>query len=93
MIRPTQLLVEFCFLQFMDFLSTWAFLVHHVPEGNFLVRWPGHPFEGLAVAKLTAIALGLTAWYLGRQKALRYGSAFYALVVVWNLVAIIRAGA
>jgi len=91
MIRPTQLLVEFCFLQLMDFLSTWAFLVHHVPEGNALVRWPGHPFEGLALAKLGAIGLGVLCWHIGRPRALRYGSLFYAVVVVWNLVAIIRA--
>ncbi len=90
------LLVQFIYLQLLDLLTTLAFLVAGVQEGNplirFLVQSAGTPLAGLLVAKGLAAALALFCWRSHRQRLLQRANVFYAVVVAWNLVAfLIRA--
>ena len=92
----TQLLV-FSYLQFLDLLSTMAFLAHGVVEGNPLVNWAiccaGSPLAGLVMVKSAALTLGAACSLMGRQALLIKVNLFYAALVVWNLIAIILGSA
>jgi hypothetical protein len=91
-----QLLWQFSYLQVLDFLTTIAFLVHGVREGNPLVRLAlsagAHPLESLIVVKVLAIVLGLYCWFRGRRQLLLRINILFALLVAWNLVALILRG-
>jgi hypothetical protein len=93
MLSIRQLLVYFSFLQLFDFLTTVAFLVNGVAEANPLVRGmmqtAPNPLLGLAIVKVLAVALALYCWQGGRRKLLERVNLFFALVVTWNLVALI----
>jgi hypothetical protein len=88
-----QLLWQFSYLQVLDFLTTIAFLLHGIREGNPLVRLAlsagSHPLESLIVVKLLAIALGFYCWRRGRRQLLFRINILFALLVAWNLVALI----
>lgn len=86
------LLLQFFYLQALDFLTTLAFLTNGVQEGNPLVRLlisVSSPLTGVLAAKLGAIILGLTCWRLQKHRALSRINIFYAVVVAWNVVAIL----
>ena len=87
------LFLQYSYLQMLDFLTTLAFLVNGVEEGNPLVRWAiglsSSPLSGLLLVKLVAIALGIVCWRLGRWKLLSRMNILFALLVTWNVVAII----
>ena len=89
----TYLLWQFSYLQVLDFLTTVAFLMHGVREGNPLVRLALdtdlNPLEGLLVVKLLAIMLGVFCWFRGRRQLLIRINILFALLVAWNLVALI----
>ena len=89
----TQLVIQYSYLQMLDLLTTIAFLVHGVQEGNPFVRWmlevAPSPFSGLLCVKALAILLGLFCWRMGKSRLLRRINLFFALVVAWNLVALI----
>ena len=89
----TQLLFQYSYLQVLDFLTTIAFLLIGVQEGNPLVRWAmlafPQPIIGLLVIKVAAIGLGLFCWHMGRQKLLVRINVMFALLVAWNMVALI----
>ena len=89
----TQLLWQFSYLQILDFLTTVAFLLRGVREGNPLVRLAlnagANPLESLLAVKLLAIMLGLYCWYRGRRQLLLRINILFALLVAWNLVALI----
>jgi hypothetical protein len=89
----TQLLWQFSYLQILDFLTTVAFLLHGVREGNPLVRLAlsggANPLVILVVVKLLAIVLGLYCWRRGRRQLLFRINILFALLVAWNLVALI----
>lgn len=89
----TQLLWQFSYLQILDFLTTVAFLMHGVREGNPLVRLAldadVNPLESLLAVKLLAIMLGVFCWYRGRRQLLVRINILFALLVAWNLVALI----
>jgi hypothetical protein len=91
-----QLLLQYTYLQVLDLLTTLAFLLHGVKEGNPLVRFMMHsstnPLNGLLLVKLLAAALGLYCWRLGRGKLLARINIVFALIVAWNLGALILAG-
>jgi len=91
-----QLLLQYSYLQVLDLLSTLAFTLHGVREGNPLVRLVMHfttnPVSGLVLVKVIALALGLYCWKLGRQRLLLRMNVMFALVVTWNLAALIMAG-
>lgn len=76
-------------------MTTIAFLLHGVREGNPLVRlaigFSPHPLGGLLVIKLAAVALGIYCWKGGRDKLLSRINILFAVVVAWNLAALIVA--
>jgi hypothetical protein len=92
-----QLLIQYSYLQVLDFLTTVAFLINGVREGNPLVRlalgYAPHPLGGLLAIKVLAVCLGLYCWRNGRQKLLGRINLLFAFVVAWNLAALILASA
>jgi len=91
--RVNQLLLQYSYLQVLDFLTTIAFLLHGVREGNPLVRYflsvSANPISGLLLVKFLAVLLGLYCWRMGRVKLLARMNFLFALLVAWNLVALI----
>lgn len=89
----TQLLWQFSYLQVLDFLTTVAFLLHGVREGNPLVRLAlgagVNPLASLLAVKALAIVLGLCCWYRGRRQLLLRINILFAILIAWNLVALI----
>ncbi len=89
----TQLIVQYSYLQVLDFLTTVAFLLYGVQEANPVVRWlmqaSSSPLGGLVVVKVAALALGIIVWRMGRQRLLYRINIVFAAVVAWNLVALI----
>ncbi len=92
-----QPLWNFSFLQLLDFLTTVAFLVNGVGEANPVVRammlWAPNPLVGLALVKVAAVMLALVCWRAGRFQVVDRMNLFFALVVTWNLTALIMATA
>ena len=89
----SQTLVQYSYLQVLDFLTTVAFLVQGVQEGNPLVRLAmtvtPNPVIGLLIVKLAAVALGVYCWRGGRGQTLNRINMLFAVVVAWNLVSLI----
>ncbi len=88
-----QLLLQYSYLQLLDLLTTVAFLVHGVQEGNPIVRFamsvsPG-VLPGLLAVKGIAFLLGFYCWRMGKMKLLSRINLLFALLVAWNLVAMI----
>ena len=83
----------FEYLQVLDFMTTVAFLLHGVHEGNPLVRfalqYSTHPLGGLMAVKLLAMGLGFYCWRRGRERLLSRINLLFAAVVAWNVVALI----
>ena len=92
-----QLVVQYSYLQVLDLLTTVAFLLHGVQEGNPIVRWilerAPSPIGGLVAVKIFAVLLGLYCWRANRRGLLLTVNVFFAAVVAWNLVALIVASA
>ena len=69
-----QLLLQYSYLQMLDLLTTMAFLLHGIHEGNPLVRlalrYSSHPWGGLLLVKALALGLGFYCWRCGRQRLL-----------------------
>ena len=90
-----QLLLQYSYLQVLDLLTTVAFLMNGIHEGNPLVRfalqYAPHPLGGLLIVKLAAIGLGCYCWRRGKQKLLVRINILFAIVVAWNLAALILA--
>ena len=90
-----QLLLQYSYLQVLDFMTTIAFLLHGVHEGNPLVRlalnFAPSPLGGLVAVKLLAVALGFYCWKAGRNRLLTRINVLFALVVAWNVAALIMA--
>ena len=90
-----QLLVQYSYLQVLDFLTTVAFMLHGVREGNPLVRvalnFSPNPRGGLLLVKVLAVVLGLYCWRGGRERLLVRMNVLFAAVVVWNISALIVA--
>lgn len=88
-----QLLWQYSYLQILDFLTTVAFLVNGVREGNPLVRMAlslrYNPIESLLVIKLLAILLGFYCWRVGKRQLLWRINLLFAVLVAWNLIALI----
>ena len=89
------LLWQYSYLQILDFLTTVAFLVNGVREGNPVVRLVlgagVNPIYSLLVVKFIAILLGLYCWRAGKRQLLARINLLFALLVAWNLVALILA--
>ncbi|MCX6625320.1 MAG: DUF5658 family protein [Acidobacteria bacterium] len=91
------LLVQFSYLQVLDFLTTIAFLLHGVQEGNPFVRWclslAPSPLAGLFAVKVLALCLGAYCWRMRKSRLLLRINILFALLITWNLVALIIASA
>lgn len=92
-----QLLLQYAYLQVLDFLTTIAFMINGVREGNPLVRlavhYAPHPLGGLVAVKVAAVSLGLYCWVRGRDRLLSRINLLFAVLVAWNLAALIIATA
>jgi hypothetical protein len=86
-------MLQYSYLQVLDFLTTIAFLLQGVKEGNPLVRfalaYSPNPMVGLLAVKLLAVGLGLYCWKVGKQRLLTRMNVMFAIVVAWNLGALI----
>ena len=91
-----QLLLQYSYLQMLDLLTTMAFMLHGIQEANPLVRFAlrssSHPFGGLLAVKIMALGLGIYCWRYGRHRLLTRINILFAIVVAWNLVALIAGG-
>lgn len=87
------LLLQYSYLQVLDLLTTVAFLLHGIHEGNPLVRfaltYAPNPVSGLLLVKLVAVGLGVYCWRCGRQRLLSRINIMFAILVAWNLAALI----
>jgi uncharacterized protein DUF5658 len=88
-----QAFAYYSYLQVLDFLTTIAFLAHGVREANPFVRMMlvlvPNPIAGLLAVKALALLLGLYCWRMRRERLLTWINALFALLVAWNLVALI----
>jgi hypothetical protein len=87
------LIIQYSYLQVLDLLTTMAFLLNGVREGNPLVRFAiAHapsPVGGLLLVKIAAIALGVYCWQRRREKLLTRMNVMFAVLIAWNLTALI----
>ena len=90
-------MLQYSYLQVLDFLTTIAFLIQGVREANPIVqlamRYAPNPLGGLLLVKLLAIGLGLYCWKVGKQRLLSRMNIMFAVVVAWNLSALILGSA
>lgn len=88
-----QQLYQYSYLQALDFLTTIAFLLNGVEEGNPLVRWAiqaaPSPIAGLLIVKLIALGLGVLCWHRGKLGLLTKMNIGFAALIAWNLVSLI----
>lgn len=88
--------LHFTYLQILDVLTTLAFLTQGIGEANPVVRLfiqvAPNPFLGLAAVKCAAVLLAIYCWRAGRSKLLFKANVFFALLVVWNLSALVLRG-
>jgi hypothetical protein len=88
-----QLFLQYSYLQMLDFMTTLAFLLNGVGEANpvvrFALQFSPNPVGGLLLVKLVAISLGVYCWRAGRQRLLGRINILFALLVAWNLLALI----
>ena len=88
-----QLLLQYSYLQVLDFLTTVAFMLNGVQEGNPLVRLAltvgPSPLGGLLIVKAVALLMGLYCWRIGRERLLFRMNILFAVLVAWNLIALI----
>ncbi len=87
------LFVQYTYLQLLDLLTTVAFLLIGVQEGNPIVRLALEvaptPVVGLLAIKAAALGMGVFCLRTGRLRLLSRINALFAVVVAWNLVALI----
>lgn len=88
-------LAQFVYLQLLDVLTTIAFLLQGVSESNPVVKWAMRagpdPVSGLVLLKAAAVAMGIYCSLSSREKLLQRVNIFFALLVAYNLVALILA--
>jgi hypothetical protein len=91
----TAVLLNYAYLQLLDLLSTGAFLLAGVQEANPLVvmamKMAANPLIGVAAVKAFALGLGFYCWWTGRGRLLKMATAFYAVLVAYNLICLILA--
>jgi len=88
----TSLLI-FGYFQFLDILTTVVFLLSGVREANPVVKFAletaPNPIVGLLAIKLAALGLAYYCWRLGRRSLLLRINILFAILVSWNLFALI----
>jgi hypothetical protein len=85
--------VIFGYFQLLDMLTTVVFLLHGVQEANplvkFALRTAPNPLMGLFLIKLVALGMAFYCWRLGRRSLLLRINILFAILVSWNLFALI----
>ncbi len=93
----TQQLYQYSYLQALDFLTTVAFLLNGVEEGNPIVRWAiqaaPSPLAGLLFVKIVALGLGIYCWHRGKLGLLTKMNVGFAALIAWNLISLIMKSA
>jgi len=88
----TSLLI-FGYFQFLDILTTVVFLLSGVREANPIVKFAletaPNPIAGLVIIKLAALGLAYYCWRMGRRSLLLRINILFAILVSWNLFALI----
>jgi hypothetical protein len=91
----TSVIVTYFYLQGLDLLTTIAFLLAGVDEGNPIVRFAmqttSHPLLGLLAVKFFAVGLGLYCWFGGRHRLVLRVNYAYGTLIAWNLVCLVLA--
>lgn len=91
--RMLGLLIQFGYLQTLDVLTTLVFLTAGVREANPVVRFALHtapsPLVALAAVKGMAALFALLCWRTGRRRPLVWANVSFAVLVLWNLVALL----
>jgi hypothetical protein len=86
-------LVLFTYLQLLDLLTTVVFILHGLKEANPVVNFAltaaPTPLLGLLLIKAAALALGVYCCLRGRKQLLVRMNVFFAVLVSWNLCAMI----
>jgi hypothetical protein len=86
-------LLIFSYFQVLDLLTTVIFIMQGVQEANplvnFALRAAPSPLLGLVLVKIAAIGLGLFCWRIGRNSLLVKMNVLFALLVSWNLLALL----
>lgn len=89
----THLLIQYSYLQLLDLLTTMAFLLQGVREANPVVRFAidaaPSPVSGLFGVKAMALLLGFYCWRAQKTALLRRINVMFALLIAWNLLALI----
>ena len=89
----TTLLWQFSYLQLLDVLTTVAFLLVGVQEGNPIVRmaleFAPNPFIGLGLVKVAGLGLGVFCAMRGKHALLSRINILFSIVIVWNLIALV----
>ena len=79
-------------LQFCDLATTLVFLQRGIGEANplvgALIRISGQPAVAVLLVKTAGAALVAYAWRSRRIRLLKRANLFFALCVMWNLLAI-----
>lgn len=92
-VAMTSVLLNYAYLQVLDLLTTAAFLLAGVKEANPVVVLAmgvaAHPILGVAAVKAIALILGFYCWWTSRIRLLKMATAFYAVLVAYNLVCLI----
>ena len=89
----TTSLLIFSYFQLLDLLTTVVFILNGVQEANpvvkFALRTAPTPLIGLLLIKVAAVALAVYCWRLGRKSLLLRINVLFAVLVSWNLIALI----
>ena len=89
----TASLLIFTYFQFLDLLTTVIFLMQGLQEANpmvkFAMRTAPSPLLGLVLVKVAALGLGVYCWRLGRRSLLLRINVLFAILVSWNLLALL----
>jgi hypothetical protein len=87
------LLLQYSYLQLLDLLTTIAFLRNGIDEANpiisALIQNTSSPLPILVLMKFIAIALAYYCWRIQKQQLLTTITVCYAILVAWNIVALI----
>jgi len=89
----TNVFLQYTYLQLLDLLTTVAFLIHGIREGNPIVRlaidYSPNPISGLVAVKIGAVLLGIYCWRSEKMPLLGRVNIFFAVLVAWNMVSLI----
>jgi hypothetical protein len=87
------LLMQYCYLQILDVLTTVAVVRNGLYAGNpilqLVIQSTPSPWQGLLLVKLVVLTLGIYCYHVRRGLLLQTVNVCYAFLIVWNIVAII----